>query len=102
VEGRILMFTHVVFFNLKDKSKESVKKAKNILLKVEGRVPTLKEIKVGIDVVRSARSYDLALITIFDSREGMDAYQVHPVHVEEVLGELRPMLESSASVDFEE
>lgn len=96
------MFTHVVFFKLKDKSKENIEKAKSILMRTEGKVPTLKTIKVGVDVVRSARSYDLALITTFDSLEDMDAYQVHPVHVDEVLAHLRPMLESSAAVDFED
>ena len=95
------MFTHVVFFKLKDKSKENIEKAKEILLRTDGKVPTLKSIKVGVDVVRSPRSYDLALISTFDSREDMDEYQVHPVHVDEVLAELRPMLESSAAVDFE-
>lgn len=96
------MFTHVVFFKLKDNNKENVEKAREILMQVEGRVPTLKTVKVGIDVVRSERSYDLALIATFDSREDMDAYQIHPVHTEEVLANLRPMLESSAAVDFED
>lgn len=96
------MFTHVVFFKLKDKSKENIEKAKSILMRVEGKVPTLKTVKVGIDVVRSARSYDLALIATFDSLEDMEAYQVHPVHVNEVLADLKPMLESSAAVDFED
>lgn len=95
------MFTHVVFFRLKNKSKENIEKAKEIIMRVEGKVPTLKSIKVGVDVVRSARSYDLALIATFDSLEDMDEYQVHPVHVDEVLANLRPMLESTAAVDFE-
>ena len=96
------MFTHIVFFRLKDKSEENINKAKEILLRTEGRVPTLRSIKVGIDVVRSARSYDLALVSTFDSREDMDAYQIHPVHKDEVLADLGPMLESSAAVDFED
>lgn len=95
------MFTHIVFFKLKDKSKGNIEKAREILLRTEGRVPTLKTIKVGIDVVHSPRSYDLALVSTFDSRQDMDAYQVHPVHTDEVLAELKPMLESSAAVDFE-
>jgi hypothetical protein len=96
------MFTHIVFFRLKDKSKENIEKAREIILRTEGKVPTLRSIKAGIDVVHSLRSYDLALITTFDSHEDMDAYQVHPVHTEEVLAVLKPMLESSAAVDFED
>ncbi|AJA48835.1 hypothetical protein CPAST_c27680 [Clostridium pasteurianum DSM 525 = ATCC 6013] len=94
------MFTHIVFFKLKDRN--NTKKAKELLLSMEGKISFLKEIKVGEDVVHSQRSYDIALITKFDSKEDMDNYQVNPVHVNEVVKYLKPMLEGSASVDFEE
>lgn len=94
------MFTHIVFFKLKDKN--NVKKAKELLLSMEGKISFLKEIIVGEDVVHSQRSYDIALVTKFDTKEDMDNYQVHPVHVNEVVKYLRPMLDGSASVDFEE
>lgn len=96
------MFTHIVFFRLKDKSMKNVEKARNILLGMEGKIPQLKGLQVGVDVVHSDRSYDLALITKFNSHQEMDEYQVHPVHVNEVLKPLKPMLEGSAAVDFEE
>ncbi|MDP4146309.1 MAG: Dabb family protein [Bacillota bacterium] len=96
------MFTHIVFFNLKDNSPENLEKAKSILMGMEGKIEQLRELIVGIDVVHSARSFDIALVTKFDSHEDMDNYQVHPYHVNEVLTNLRPMLESSASVDFED
>lgn len=98
----VFMFTHIVFFRLKDKSRENVNKARDILLGMNGKIPQLKHLQVGIDVVHSGRSYDIALITKFDSREAMDDYQVHPVHVNEVLHYLKPMLDSSAAVDFQE
>lgn len=94
------MFIHVVFFKLKERSQENMEKVKNILMRVEGNVPTLNTIKVGTDVVGSQRSYDVALIATFNSRQDMDAYQVHPVHVNEVQANLKPLVSSSASVDF--
>ncbi|AGK98358.1 Dabb family protein [Clostridium pasteurianum] len=94
------MFTHIVFFKLKDKA--NIQRGKELLLSLDGKIPFLREIKVGEDVVHSERSYDIALITKFDSREDMDKYQVHPVHVNDVVKYLKPMLESSVSVDFEE
>lgn len=94
------MFTHIVFFKLKDRS--NIEKGKELLLSLDGKIPFLREIKVGEDVVHSERSYDIALITKFDSREDMDKYQVHPAHVNDVVKYLRPMLEGSVSVDFEE
>ncbi|MDF2503655.1 MULTISPECIES: Dabb family protein [Clostridium] len=96
------MFTHIVFFKLKDRDSENLNKAKEILLGMEGKIPMLKELTVGIDVVHSQRSYDIALITKFDSKEDMDKYQVHPVHINEVIKYLKPMLDGSAAVDFEE
>ncbi len=96
------MFTHIVFFKLKDKSPENVEKANNILKAMEVKIPQLKELTVGKDVVHSARSFDVAIITKFNSHKEMDEYQVHPFHVNEVLANLKPMLESSAAIDFEE
>ena len=92
------MFTHIVFFNLKDKQQAS--EAREILLSMEGKIPELKGLEVGLDVLHTERSYDLALITRFDSLEDMNTYQVHEFHVNEVLKYLKPMIESSKAVDF--
>ena len=93
------MFTHIVFFKLKNK--EQVSEARNILLSMEGNIPQLKGLEVGVDVLHTERSYDLALVTRFDSLEDMNAYAVHEYHVNEVLKYLKPMLESSKVVDYE-
>jgi hypothetical protein len=93
------MFTHIVFFKLKDKEKAI--EAKNILLSMEGKIPQLKSFEVGVDVLHTERSYDLALVTRFDSLEDMNTYAVHEYHVNEVLKYLKPMLESSKIVDYE-
>ena len=92
------MFTHIVFFKLKDI--EKVTEARDILLGMEGKIPQLKGLEVGVDELHTERSYDLALITRFDSLEDMNTYQVHEYHVNEVLKYLKPMLESSKAVDF--
>lgn len=92
------MFTHIVFFKLKNK--EQASEARNILLSMEGKIPQLKGLEVGVDVLHTERSYDLVLITKFDSLEDMNAYQVHEYHVNEALKYLKPMMESSKTVDF--
>jgi rRNA maturation protein Rpf1 len=92
------MFTHIVFFNLKNKEKAA--QAREILISMEGKIPGLKGLEVGLDVLHTERSYDLALITRFDSLEDMNKYQVHEYHVNEVLKYFKPMIESSKSVDF--
>jgi hypothetical protein len=94
------MFTHIVFFKLVDPSKENLERAKNILEQMEGNIPELRHVEVGVDILHTERSYDLVLITKFDSIEDMQEYQVHPYHVKEVLSNLRPMLKGSAAVDY--
>jgi hypothetical protein len=95
------MFTHIVFFKLKEPDELHLQQAKNILLAMEGEIPTLKSLEVGVDLLHTDRSYDIALITKFDCKEDMDTYQVHPYHVNEVLAKLKPMLKGSAAVDYE-
>lgn len=95
------MFTHIVFFNLKDNCKENIDKAVKILKDMEGNIPELKEIEVGSDVVKSERSFDIALITRFDNRKDYETYDTSEYHVNNVIKNLKPMLKESKSVDFE-
>ncbi|MBD2846004.1 Dabb family protein [Paenibacillus sp. IB182496] len=94
------MITHIVLFKLKDNSPAAVEEAAGVLRAMEGQIAELKSIEVGLDVLHSERSYDLALITKFDSMEAMEAYQVHPVH-QKVIAYMGQVRESSVSVDFE-
>jgi len=93
------MFTHIVFFKLKNK--DQVTEAKNILLSMEGKIPQLKGLEVGVDLLHTERSYDLSLVARFDCLEDIKDYAVHEYHVNEVLKYLKPMLESSKIVDYE-
>ena len=94
------MITHVVLFKLKDASQKSVEKARDVLLGMRGKIPLLRHLEVGMDVLHSERSYDLALITRFDTMEDLKAYQVHPVHLE-VAKYINSVKEASIAVDYE-
>jgi hypothetical protein len=94
------MITHIVCFKLKDNSPESVAVTRDVLRNMEGKIPTLLHIEVGVDVIHSERSYDLALVTKFNSMEDLEAYQVHPVH-KEVIQHMAQVREASVSVDYE-
>jgi len=94
------MLTHIVFFKLKDGSAESVARTAQVLRDMEGQIEVLKSIEVGVDVVHSERSYDIALITKFESLEALEVYQVHPVH-KKVIEHMMQVREASISVDFE-
>jgi hypothetical protein len=95
------MITHIVFFRLKDKSAASIGAAKEKLLSMDGKIDLLRHLEVGVDVIRSERSYDLALVTKFDSLEDLQAYQVHPYHAGEVLPYMKGAAESVVAVDYQ-
>lgn len=95
------MITHVVFFKLKDRSPESVKVTYDVLKNMEGKIPYLRHIEVGMDVLHQERSYDIALITKFDSLEDLQKYDVHPLHMD-VKAHMKQVLDgTSVCVDFE-
>ena len=94
------MITHIVLFKLKDRSDENIEKAKNVLMNMEGKIKELKHIEVGIDVTHSDRSYDIALLTKFDSAKSLEDYQINPLHVE-VSKYLVSASKSIVAVDYE-
>lgn len=94
------MFTHIVLFKVKEPTKENLEFIENTLLSMNGNVKELKELEVGIDVIRSDRSYDVAIITRFDSKEDYLAYDVNEFHVEKVKKVIGPYLEESKTIDF--
>ncbi len=94
------MLVHVVMFKLKDRSRESAERARDVLLAMEGQIPELRAIEVGVDVLRSERSYDVVLVTQFDDVAAMQRYQVHPRH-RDVIAYMNEHRESSIVVDYE-
>jgi hypothetical protein len=95
------MVTHIVFFKLNDPSAENLTATRAKLLSMEGRIPLLRHLEAGVDVIRSERSYDVALVTRFDSMDDLQAYQVHPYHAGEVVPFIKSVCSSSVTVDYE-
>jgi antibiotic biosynthesis monooxygenase (ABM) superfamily enzyme len=96
----VYLLTHVVFFRLKPECKDKAKHLVAKILDMKGKIPELREIQAGVDVVQSARSYDVGLIAQLDDLASMQSYQVHPVH-QELLKFVGQVVESSVAVDFE-
>ena len=92
------MIRHVVLYWLKDKTR--IGETAGVLTAMRGKIPGLLEIEAGKDTVHSDRSCDLCLHAVFESREALDAYRAHPVHVP-VQRYMRDATERSASADFE-
>lgn len=95
------MITHIVLFKLAEPTTENLTVTRNKLLSMDGKIDLLRYLEVGVDVIRSERSYDIALTTRFDSLEDLQAYQVHPVHAGEVVPHMRAVCSSIVAVDYE-
>ena len=94
------MITHIVLFKLKDRSPENIEKARAVLASLSGKIPQLRHLEVGADVLRTDRSYDLALVARFDSLEDLNAYQIHHEH-QQVVKYMLSVRESAVAVDYE-
>ena len=94
------MITHIVLFRLKDRSPENIERTAEVLRSMEGKIDELLSLEVGVDVLCSGRSYDIALTAKFDSLEALGAYQIHPVH-QEIVRYMSEAGEASVSVDYE-
>ncbi len=93
------MIKHIVCFKLNDG--ESPEKAKEVLLSMQGNVPMIKGIEVGVDCLHSARSYDVILSVILDDMQALSDYQQDAYHVGVVKKHMHAVTKSSVSVDFE-
>lgn len=92
------MYVHIVLFHLKDPTEAETAAEK--LRAMDGQIPSLKSIEVGVDDAPSPRSAHLSLITRFDDPAGLADYAVHPVH-QALLAWIRPRLASSVKVDYQ-
>lgn len=95
------MVKHIVCFKLKDNSLAECEKAKEILLSMVGKVPSAKNIEVGIDFLHSGRSYDVILMVDVEDKAALDEYANDPYHCSVVKTHMHAVCESSVTVDYE-
>jgi hypothetical protein len=92
------VITHIVLMKFADSGNRE--EAKHRLEELQPKIPQIQSLTVGLDVISSEVSYDLALITTHASVDDLKGYQAHPDHVE-FGGWLRPLLTSRVVVDYE-
>ncbi len=95
------MIKHIVCFKLAEPSEEACLRCKEVLLSMVGKVPTIRDIEVGIDVLHSNRSYDVYLAVTVDNRDALTEYANDEYHCSVVKKHMHAVTASSVSVDFE-
>jgi hypothetical protein len=98
--GIDLMVTHIALFKMVHANKEIIEEARKALEALGGKIPQLRHFEVGVNIVYSYRSYDLALVATFDSLEDLQIYQNDPNYVE-VVKYLQGVRQSVVTVDYE-
>ena len=75
------MIRHIVMFKIKDEYKSEIPQLLKNFYGMKGKIEGMVDLEAGADFLGSERSYDLALITVFENRAAFDAYQTHPVNM---------------------
>ncbi len=95
------MIVHIVMFTFKDENRaQNIEKTKEMLVALVEKIDPLKSMEVGIDFNGSDRAMDLSLISMFDTKEGLKEYAVHPAHLE-VVAFIKAVTTMSKVVDYE-
>ena len=95
------MIKHIVCFKLENPTAELLAKTKDILLSMEGNVPEVRSIEVGLDVLHSPRSYDVILQVVVDDLTALDSYQKDPYQCSVVKPHMHAVRSGSVALDFE-
>ncbi len=80
------MIKHIVLWKLKDFAEGATKqqnalRIKALLEEMQGKIPGMLKLEVGLNSEKSGDAADISLYTEFESREALDAYQIHPAHM---------------------
>jgi hypothetical protein len=95
------MIKHVVCYQLHERTENKKQEVKEMFMSMKNKIDVIKELQVGLDFLKSERSYDVVLEITFETKEDMNSYQQHPYHLETVKPFMKEAKKLSVSVDYE-
>ena len=99
------MIKHIVMWKIEGinglSKKETADQIKETLEGLNGQIEGLIHLEVGIDILESEASYDVVLYSELESKEALDYYQTHPLHVKAATEVIKPAATSRIVVDYE-
>ncbi|MFA6866748.1 MAG: Dabb family protein [Clostridia bacterium] len=93
------MIKHIVCFKLNNQ--DDIKKSQEILLSMKGKVPQIIDIQANVDVLHSARSYDIILEVTLKDLSTLAAYQQDPYHCDVVKEFIHKVTAQSIAIDYQ-
>ena len=95
------MIKHVVLFKFKPETSERERQAViSELRDLPNKIDLIREFEVGVDVLRSQRSWDGAIIGTYDDLDALQEYQRHDDHIPVVM-KMQQLCDTFGVVDFE-
>lgn len=95
---------HIVLWNLaatdEAEKAEGMARIEAGLLGLVGKVPSIRSLRVERNGAYPDSNADIAVVADFDDYTGLEAYQVHPDHLE-VVAIVRSLVSSRAGIDYE-
>lgn len=97
------MIKHIVMWNVRGETPEQKAEAANLVKRafegLNGKIPGMSKLEIGIDVSRIDYACDVVLYSEFESHEALKAYATHPEHLR-VRDELAGVRTSRHQVDY--
>ncbi len=79
------MVVHIVMFQFKEENKaKNIAKVRDRLEQLKEKIDVLKTMEIGINFNESERAMDLSLYLVFETKEELQVYAVHPEHLKVV------------------
>jgi hypothetical protein len=98
------MIKHIVLWKLKESAEgatreQNAARMKRELEALKMKIPQIRHVEVGINIMPSDAAYDIALYSEFSNEHDLNSYQKHPEHVKaaEFVNKVR---ESRVVVDY--
>lgn len=99
------MIRHIVMWKFADNAlgktkEENMAHIRSSLMALLGVVPGLTRMEIGCDISHTDMSYDMVLITEFESAEALEGYRAFPAH-KEVQAYVKQVRTARVTVDCE-
>jgi len=79
---------------------ENIKKAKSMTEALKQKIPQIKKIEVGIDILHGPTDFDVVSYSEYDNMEDVKKTVTHPTH-DELIAFLKKVTEISHAVTYE-
>jgi hypothetical protein len=101
---RYQVIKHIVVWKLKDFAEGADKTRNAQIVKAElesliKKIPQIKQLEVGINIIPSDAAFDVSLHSAFENEKDLDLYQKHPEHVK-VAAIIAKLRESRVVIDY--